>query len=193
MEDMYSTRPERRGAQNLILSNGQPMDLTGFRQKVSQQDMQKSSYVIPLGAGTTSFDFQIGAEQAYLNDAQVWAYIYKATNANGTPLAAAANETATISELSHLIHSIEIQADGQVVCSISDARFILSIIQQRKQYGSEEQWHFKKDDCERVIDGVNPPVLYNEFLAAFDPTVQCESSLKKARKKMAIYAQETGR
>lgn len=82
------------------------MDLTGFRQKVSQQAYPREAYTVT--DGITYMDIIIGAEQAYLNDVQVWSYLYKQDTAGDISYA----NPVAISEMSHLIYAIEILADS---------------------------------------------------------------------------------
>jgi len=89
-------------------------------------------------------EVQIAAEQAYLNDAEIWVRASIAA-ADGTELAVDNANNQTITEMAGLIQSIEVLADSQQLCIISDARYLLSIMNQRKPHGSEEQLHFKKD------------------------------------------------
>lgn len=92
-------------------------------------------------------DIQIGAEQAYLNDIEIWADTVL-TDAAGLEIPPAAGERKTLTEMSGLIYAVELLADSQQLCYINDARFLLSIMNQRKHYGSEEQLHFKIDQDE---------------------------------------------
>jgi len=74
-------------------------------------------------------DIQIGAEQAYLNDVEIWAFV-DMINTLDAVVAADNAQKLTLTEMSGLIYAVEILADSQQLCYINDARFLLSIMNQ---------------------------------------------------------------
>lgn len=191
----YEMRPEKMGAQSLILRNGVPFDLTGFRQKISQQDFQRIDY--PILGGVTYMDIQIGAEQAYLNDVEVWT-TPTFVDANGNTLAPAVTRGLTLTEMAGLIYSVEILADSQQMCFINDARFLLSIMNQRKHLGSEEQLHYKEWPEQRNIGpGVGAQISLLDDTEAYGGVTGAyagsEAPLKRAARAYWMEGLETAK
>lgn len=99
-------------------------------------------------------EINISDDQKYLNDVEFWCKIQKTTDLkNATP--------GFIYEMCSLIDSIEIYADSQKLCYISDARYLLSIIQQRKAkedaeaglFHTTDDYDFYSDDLVGVAAG----------------------------------------
>lgn len=104
-----------------------PIDLTGYKKSVRTQDFPQSEYDIKSTSKVV--EITIPKANAYLSELEFWAYITKRTSA-GAYLQTTGVERSILWEVGNLMDSIEIMVDGQRVCYIQDARYLLSIINQ---------------------------------------------------------------
>lgn len=99
----------REGSTELILRDGVPYDLTGYKQVVRIQDFPLTEYKI--GSQSKIMDITITDDTNYLTDVEFWAYFCR-TNAADQYVALSANEQGILYETGGLIDSIEIFADS---------------------------------------------------------------------------------
>ena len=95
-----------------------------------------------------NMDVTIADQQCYLKDAEIWAYITKRAAVGNAYIQSTAAEDDIVAEIGNLIDSVEISADSQQLCYITDFRFLQSIINQRKLKGAEEQCFFNSEPIE---------------------------------------------
>lgn len=131
---MDERRPENEVV-SMSLRSGRPFDLTGFRLKFHQQDLPNVTYNT---RNSSIIAFDVGAEQAYLNDIMVFSEITRIDADGGAVDAADGNvDDDTLNQTTHLLKSIQIDADGQQLLYINDAKHLYSILNQKKVDASE--------------------------------------------------------
>ena len=90
-----------------------------------------------MGQNKTVMEITIGDDIHYLNDVEFWCNIERQESAAPYNRRAPSTQTGVLAEMSALIDSIEIYADGQKLCYISNARYLLSILNQKKGESQE--------------------------------------------------------
>lgn len=93
----------------------------------------------------------------YLRDAEFWSYVIKRAKAAGNAIVPTdgADNVDIVSEMGNMIDSIEVFADSTRLFYIKDARYLISILNQRKVRPCEEQLFFKTEDMEELKWVVN--------------------------------------
>lgn len=82
-------------------------------------------------------EITIGDDIHYLNDVEFWVNIERQASAPPNARRVPSDQTGILAEMAALIDSIEVYADGQKLCYISNARYLLSILNQKKGESQE--------------------------------------------------------
>lgn len=128
-----SMRPEAISAASQSIRTGSFFDLSGFKQHQEYHALPDSYYEVFTNGSTTQITMQVPAANDYLNDIEFWFKI-KAANGNQAQIK---NSTDVPSQMHHLIRSISIKADSRQILYVDHARYLLSIMQQRKKDSSQ--------------------------------------------------------
>lgn len=110
-----------------VLTKGAPFDITGFETQFDTFSFREQEYRTNQARDVI---VDIDAQDAYLKDVQFWFRVERVGTAFGDDM--------VLSEMSNLIDSLTIQVDGVNVAKVDHARHLLSILQQRKTDGSNE-------------------------------------------------------
>lgn len=123
-----------------------PFDLTGYKKVVRTQDFPLDHYDVGE-PGSKTMEIVVTNDTNYLNDVEFWSYFSKRNKSNpDTYIQSKGAQKDILFEAFGMIDSIEVFADTQRLFYIKDARYLLSIINQRKLRPCEEQLCFKTED-----------------------------------------------
>lgn len=99
--------------------------------------MPESYYEVFTNGATAQMSINVPAGQDYLNDVEFWFYI-KPCNGNQTQVFNVADVPI---EMHKLIRSINIKVDSKQILYVDQAKYLLSIMQQRKKDSSQSLIH----------------------------------------------------